>query len=245
MKSQNDNKVLAVFLAVGFLLNGCASLSKDECITADWQIIGYEDGLKGSGAGRIGEHREACAKHGITPNKSAYDLGYDEGIRSYCSLSLGIRAGQNGNSILAVCPQDTDYHIGYEQGLVNYCTYESGYQQGLRGANYRNVCPNHSEADFLDGFDAGKHIYSLEASLRNLSNDLQGVLSDQDRNEKDIESTKSRIAYDEELTSEQRRRLLEQLEDYNELTVELESQHIAIEVEMEQIRRELAELGRR
>ncbi len=239
-------KLLSVIYTVVFslVLSSCASLSKDECLTADWQIIGYEDGIQGSSAARIGEHREACAKHGVTPNKSAYDLGYDEGVRSYCSLSLGIRSGQSGNSLLGVCPQDTDYHIGYQEGLENYCTYESGYQQGLRGASYRNVCPSHSEANFLDGFDAGKHIFTLESSLRTLANNLEGIIEDQDKNERNIENTKSRITYEENLTSEQRRRLLEQLEDYNERTVELESSHIAIEVEMEQIRRELNSLNR-
>lgn len=231
-----------IFLMVA---SGCATLSKDECLTADWQIIGYEDGLKGSSANKIGEHRESCAKHGISPDKTAYDLGYDEGVRRYCSLSLGLQSGQNGSSVLRVCPQDSDFHLGYAQGLEKYCTYDTGYEEGLKGRNYGSVCSDNNEADFLEGYDAGHYIYSLESSLRSLSSDLQSIVNAQQRNEANVENTKNRIAYDEELSSEQRRRLLERLEDYNENTVELENSHIAIKVEMEQIRRELLSIGRR
>jgi hypothetical protein len=45
---------------------GCATLGKEECLNADWFTIGFEDGARGYPASRIGDHREACAKHGVT-----------------------------------------------------------------------------------------------------------------------------------------------------------------------------------
>ncbi len=225
------------------LLSGCASLSKDECITADWQLIGYEDGLKGSSRSRIGDHREACAKHGVTPDMAAYNRGYDEGILGFCNYGLGLRNGQNGSAVLSVCPTQTEYHEGYREGLLSYCTFDSGYQRGLNGTSYRNVCSGEAEQNFLDGYDSGKYIFNLRSSLNALVSDLDKVIEDQEQNEKDIERTKNRITYEETLTPKEKRKLLEELEDFNELSVDLANHHVAIEVEMEEIRRELADLG--
>ena len=47
-------------------LSGCATMSGDECLTSDWNAIGYEDGARGYTADRIGKHRKACAKHGVS-----------------------------------------------------------------------------------------------------------------------------------------------------------------------------------
>jgi len=51
--SSNDNwteiamnmkfKVIGAALAT-LVMSGCASMSSDECMTADWTAIGYEDG---------------------------------------------------------------------------------------------------------------------------------------------------------------------------------------------------------
>lgn len=59
------------FFALVVLVSSCASLSKDECVNADWRLIGYEDGSNGAGRVRIGQHRKACADHGVVPKTSA------------------------------------------------------------------------------------------------------------------------------------------------------------------------------
>ena len=56
-------------LLIATVLAGCSTgMGKDECLVADWRTIGYEDGLHGYTADRIGAHRVACAKHQIAPN---------------------------------------------------------------------------------------------------------------------------------------------------------------------------------
>ncbi|MCG8048122.1 MAG: DUF2799 domain-containing protein [Candidatus Thiodiazotropha endolucinida] len=37
-----------VHITVLFSLASCATMDKDECRVADWYVIGYEDGAKGS-----------------------------------------------------------------------------------------------------------------------------------------------------------------------------------------------------
>ena len=91
-------------LLTAILLGSCATgMSKDECALADWQTIGYEDGLRGFPAERIGAHRVACAKHQVTPNLVAYSAGRERGLREYCQPKNGFRAGLNGTGYANVC----------------------------------------------------------------------------------------------------------------------------------------------
>merc|ERR1711916_171837 len=66
------------------LLQGCASLSKEECLVADWQQIGFEDGSRGRDLLTLARHRKACAKAGITPDRAAYERGHRQGLLRYC-----------------------------------------------------------------------------------------------------------------------------------------------------------------
>ena len=109
---------LAAVLATA-LLSACATgMGKDECVTADWRTIGYEDGVRGFPADRIGAHRVACAKHQVTPDLVAYMEGRDRGLVEYCQPRNGYRVGLNGGGYANVCPAVT------EAGFLN------GYQWG-------------------------------------------------------------------------------------------------------------------
>jgi hypothetical protein len=108
-------------LALVAILTGCASgLSKQECDVADWRAIGYEDGVKGWSQARIGEHRKACAKHGVSLDLDAYRSGWEEGVERYCQPGNGYHEGRAGRRYLGVCPQGLEpaflsaYHDGRE-----------------------------------------------------------------------------------------------------------------------------------
>jgi hypothetical protein len=90
------------------LVSACAGLGKDECLHADWRTIGYEDGLRGYPAARIGNHRVACAKHQVTPDLAAYTERRDRGLQEYCQPRNGYRVGLNGRSYENVCPRATE-----------------------------------------------------------------------------------------------------------------------------------------
>lgn len=106
-------------LCVGvILLSGCATLDKDECINADWRSIGYEDGARGYAASHIGNHRKACAKHGIAPDFERYEQGRCEGLREYCTPRTGYRLGAGGKPYPYVCPKDLEpaFSEAYQKG---------------------------------------------------------------------------------------------------------------------------------
>ena len=104
------------------LLPGCATLDKDECLLADWRLIGYEDGVAGKAATVIGEYREDCAKHAVVPDLAAYRAGREEGLLEYCKADNGYRIGNAGRSFAAVCPAalQGNFRNAYDSGRKLY-----------------------------------------------------------------------------------------------------------------------------
>ncbi|AMX01925.1 Protein of unknown function [Microbulbifer thermotolerans] len=90
------------------LVGGCATMSEEECLTADWRAIGYEDGAAGLQIAQLSKRREACAKHGVRPDTASYRTGRDEGLQLYCTEHQGFRLGRAGGTYSGVCPADLE-----------------------------------------------------------------------------------------------------------------------------------------
>lgn len=110
--------VLCTALMVTVLVQGCASLNREECLVADWRLIGYQDGVAGKSAARVGSYREDCAKHAVVPDLAAYQAGREQGLLEYCRPDNGYRVGQSGQGYPAVCSSATevDFRKAYEAG---------------------------------------------------------------------------------------------------------------------------------
>jgi len=116
-------QIAALLTVAATALVACSStMSKDECRTVDWRTIGYEDGVAGRSGERIGEHRKACAEHGVTPDLNAYRTGRAEGLREYCQPHNGYRAGVNGAAYYDSCPPELApaFVAAYESGRELY-----------------------------------------------------------------------------------------------------------------------------
>lgn len=116
-------KIIVVpLLSWGLLISGCASLSKQECLTADWKLIGFEDGSQGKPESTIGDHRKACAKVSVTPNLAQYQQGHREGARKFCVKSTAYPLGVNGGAYYGVCPADLEpgFLRAYQAGQELY-----------------------------------------------------------------------------------------------------------------------------
>jgi len=134
------------------LVSGCASgLSRDECNTADWRSIGYEDGVQGRKEARIGTHRKACARHGVVLNFEAYRRGWDEGVRRYCQPGNGYHQGRRGKSYSGVCPAqlETEFLQAYRQGRELY-DLEADVERTARKLNYKRNRLANIEVDMRD-----------------------------------------------------------------------------------------------
>ncbi|MEJ2045391.1 MAG: DUF2799 domain-containing protein [Reinekea sp.] len=188
-------------LAVAVLLSGCATMNKEECLTADWYQVGYEDGARGFSDTRIGNHREACAKHGIAPDFRAY--------------------------------QD-----GHEEGVIRFCTPRNGFAQGQKGYSYTGICPPSLEDDFLDGYSAGREIYSVKSAISSLS-------SEQSSNERTIDQLHNKIAaaeqslFSPETTPEDKRSIYDSIGRMQEELGSLEQRNKQLIVELAQAQAQL------
>lgn len=155
-----------LFAAVGILtgmlaIGGCASMSESECRASDWRTVGYEDGVAGYSGNRIGEHRKACAEHGITPDLAEYQLGRDQGLREFCKPQNGFRIGTRGVSYNGVCPAELDqtfldaYHSGRQLYTLR-ARVDSAAQQ---------ISSMRSELDRIDSELANVAVQILDTSL--------------------------------------------------------------------------------
>jgi hypothetical protein len=115
-------------------LGGCASMSEEECALSDWHTIGYEDGSRGYTAERLGDHRRACAKHGVAPDFDAYRNGREEGLQLFCQPSRGFSLGANGGQYHGVCTghREAEFLDGYRTGAELYTL-----RSNVSGANSR------------------------------------------------------------------------------------------------------------
>lgn len=114
-------RIVLVLVAL-FAMQGCATMSQEECETGDWYAIGYEDGAQGRNAERIGKYRKSCAEHNITPDLGAYQDGRKEGLREFCQPQTGFAAGRRGYSYSGICPADLEpaFVAAYQEGRHLY-----------------------------------------------------------------------------------------------------------------------------
>ena len=73
-------KLWFALVAAVIVLQGCATMSVDECATADWRAIGYEDGTRGETLAKAQKREAACSKHGYAMDQLAYGHGRSEGL---------------------------------------------------------------------------------------------------------------------------------------------------------------------
>jgi len=111
--------VLSASLAT---LAGCSGMSANECELADWQAVGYEDGVRGRSTDQFGNLRRNCAKHEVAPDFQAYQTGRAAGLREYCQPVRGFREGSRGANYVGVCPADLEaaFLDSYKEGRTLY-----------------------------------------------------------------------------------------------------------------------------
>ncbi len=143
-------------LAGALALGGCASMSADECLLSDWRTIGYEDGARGYTSDRLGQHRKACAKHGVAPDFDEYRAGREEGLREFCQPSRGFSLGSNGGQYYGVCASDQEPYFldAYKRGQHLYSL-----RSNVQAANYA-ISSRESELERVE-----QQIRDTEAAL--------------------------------------------------------------------------------
>jgi len=212
MKQFNHPILMLLMMA---LFAGCASMSKKECLSADWETVGYRDGARGVHYTYLEKHRESCVKYEVIPDDAAYRNGWEQGIRSYCTADNGYRAGTAGRAYRNICPADVagDFLAGWEQGIEQFCTPENGLQHGLSGRQYSGVCPPHLEPGYRD-------FYRLGHDVRSARTEHHGI-------ERQVQDLERRVAAEKDL--QRHRNMLHELERLQHAEARSDARLIALE----------------
>ena len=114
------NILLLGFISIAF--SACSTLNKSECLTANWNTVGYGDGTKGYKASRISQHRSACAEYGVAPDLKAYTAGRNQGLDQYCIPLTGYNKGLSGYAYNGVCSGKNEraFADALNYGLIIY-----------------------------------------------------------------------------------------------------------------------------
>lgn len=89
------------------LLGGCATMSADQCSTADWLLIGEADGAAGQTLAKAERRASDCLRHDVVMDRRTYDAGRHAGLASYCTPGTAYQLGESGRQYNGVC-QDHD-----------------------------------------------------------------------------------------------------------------------------------------
>jgi len=103
-------------------LAGCATMSADQCATADWRALGFEDGSRGETLVKAARREDACADHGYAMNRAVYDNGRHAGLALYCTSQVAYGLGESGRSYTGVCVahDEVGFLVAYKRGLELY-----------------------------------------------------------------------------------------------------------------------------
>ena len=137
MNSRSLIRVLSMALALG-ALSGCASLSKSECLNANWEDIGVRDGANGQPEEYLIQHSTACAKVNVAPDRGAWLHGREKGLERYCLPHRVYNIGEYGGAFDAGICRNFD-----QERLVD------AYQKG-RDVNRRANALSEIDAELRD-----------------------------------------------------------------------------------------------
>ncbi len=99
---------LFLVLALSALLNGCATMSADECKVANWSDVGLRDGLEGAALSKLDARVKDCAEAKVTVDTPRYLQGRDQGLLQFCQIEKAVPLGLKGGSYSGVCPIPVD-----------------------------------------------------------------------------------------------------------------------------------------
>lgn len=183
---KNLYRIISVSIVMVFWV-GCATLSKNECLEADWFEIGRRDGNAGKPRSIFQNHNEACLEHRVHADRQAYYKGREDGLKFFCTKQNGFEQGRRGRSYKYVCPPELEpeYHAGYNKGRELY-KYESKINSlEKRLKNIENQIEA-KEKQLYSGKLSGEERVRIRSDLKYLDIDYRDVI----RELKYLEETK-------------------------------------------------------
>ena len=120
---QRARAISAAVIIVAAALTGCSTMNADECRAADWSGLGYADASKGEDSAIAGDRAKACAEHGYHMDMTAYQRGWSEGLRTFCTAVGGQRFGERGGNYkpgYCMPGPESEFLAGYMPAYKSY-----------------------------------------------------------------------------------------------------------------------------
>lgn len=114
---KNCIRVIGISLLT-ILLANCKTLTQEECLSANWEVIGFEDGALGKPSSFVERHQDTCSKFKVEPNLQVYLQGHAQGLNRYCTYQSGMVLAKNGSDYNLVCSANVfrEFKKGFERG---------------------------------------------------------------------------------------------------------------------------------
>ncbi len=148
-------------------------------------------------------------------------IGFEDGARGYTADQLGNR--RKACAKHGVTPDFEAYQAGRAQGLRQYCQPSRGFSLGSNGAHYNGVCPADLEAEFVDAYNHGHHLYTLRARVNGATAQINAKERELEDVSGDIRNAEARLI-SSETSMEDRVLVLAELKDLSERTGHLEAE---------------------
>ncbi len=195
----------------------------------DWKLIAAPLALLVM-SGCAGMSDEEC----LATDWSA--VGYEDGARGYTSERFSRH--RTACAKHGVTADFNAYQAGREQGLIEYCQPGRGYDVGVSGGRYYGVCSPDREADFLDAYNAGYHLYTLRSNVHRANANIAARERELDDLHATMRSKEAALIAPETLT-EERILLVADLKELSERVGELETEIQALHAERARAQAEL------
>ena len=110
-------------LLVCLAMTGCATtqtLKAKDCPNANWETVGYQDGVLGASSQMILRHTATCQGH-TTPDRALWETGRQRGLKEYCTPTNAYNLGRTGRTLTGVCEHNLEeLHRANIMGLQQY-----------------------------------------------------------------------------------------------------------------------------
>jgi hypothetical protein len=166
-------------------LNACATLSPEQCRTANWYDLGVEDGRSGYSADRLARHREACAEVGVKPDEKRYMQGRQLGLKSYCTADNAVQEGLAGHRYEGSCSGNSGAAFKRLYDAA-YAVYEARQKIERIDSNIAS-----KEREIRDGKTSEDRRHELRREIRNLDSDRNPARDELSWRERDLDRVRS------------------------------------------------------
>jgi hypothetical protein len=151
-----------VLFAAAAVLSACATMSADQCATADWSAIGLKDGANGENMSMADRREKDCAKASIVMDRVAYMASREQGLAQYCTPQNAYEIGKVFGRYDGVCANhnETEFLYAHSQG-----TALAGYKAAIADARSKlsdATVEVASISETIDGYSNGSIEFEAE-----------------------------------------------------------------------------------